>query len=81
MVVLWPSFIQLTAGAIEGAATQNGQLVVVGYGGMILRSQIVPVTTPIYIYNYLQTDGYNIFSVSGQVDEQFTLDSSTNLVN
>jgi hypothetical protein len=79
--VNWTNIGAITAEALEGAATQNGQLVVVGYGGIILRSQIVPVTTPIYIYNYACAGGYNVFSVYGQVDEQFTLDSSTNLVN
>ena len=79
--VNWTNIGTITAEALEGAATQNGQLITVGYGGIILRSQIVPVTTPIDIYSYTQMDGYNVFSVAGVVDEQFTLDSSTNLFN
>jgi hypothetical protein len=77
----WVSVGTITTESLDGAATQNGQLVVVGYGGMILRSQIVPVTTPVNFIEYSQSAGYNLFSVAGTVDQQFTLDSSTNLVN
>jgi hypothetical protein len=56
-------------------------LVVVGFEGSILRSQIIPATTPVNFISYAQSGGYNLFSVSGVVDQQFTLDSSTNLVN
>jgi len=75
----WSSAGTITAKSLEGVASQNGQLVAVGFEGTILRSQIEPVTSPIYIYNYQLVDKYNIFSVAGTVDEMFTLDSSTNL--
>lgn len=77
----WTNIGTITAKSLFGTATQNGQLVVVGFEGTILRSQIVPVTTPVNFTEYEQSDGYNIFSVAGTVDQQFTLDSSTNLVN
>jgi len=79
--VNWTSIGTITTESLDGVAMQNGQLIVVGYGGMILRSQIVPVTTPIIFTEYEQSSGYNIYSVAGVVDQQFTLDSSTNLVN
>ena len=77
----WSPIGTITSKSLEGAATQNGQLVVVGFEGSILRSQVVPVTTPVNFISFLQSAGYNIFSVDGTVDQQFTLDSSTNLVN
>jgi len=77
----WTNIGTITAKSLDGVATQNGQLVVVGFEGTILRSQIVPVTTPVNFTEYQQSDGYDIFSVAGTVDQQFTLDSSTNLVN
>ena len=77
----WTNIGTITAKSLFGTATQNGQLVVVGFEGTILRSQIVPVTTPVNFTEYEQSDGYNTFSVAGTVDQQFTLDSSTNLVN
>jgi len=77
----WTSIGTITTKSLEGAAAQNGQLVVVGYGGAILRSQLVPATSPVSFSQYSQSGGYNIFSVQGIVDQQFTLDSSTNLAN
>jgi len=79
--VTWTNIGTITAKSLESAATQNGQLVVVGFEGSILRSQVVPVTTPVNFTAYAQSSGYNIYSVAGTVDQQFTLDSSTNLVN
>jgi hypothetical protein len=78
--VNWTNIGTITTKSLEGAATQNGQLVVVGFEGAILRSQIVPVLTPVNFISYAQSDAYNLFSVAGVVDQQFTLDSSTNLV-
>jgi hypothetical protein len=77
----WTSIGTITTESLDGVATQNGQLIVVGYGGMILRSQIVPVTTPVMFTDYQQSSGYNIYTVVGTVDELFTFDSSTNLLN
>ncbi len=77
----WTNIGTITTKSLNGVATQNGQLVVVGFEGTILRSQILPVTTPVNFTEFAQSDGYNIFSVAGIVDQQFTLDSSTNLVN
>jgi len=37
--------------------------------------------TPVNFVDYSQVDGYNVFLVSGVLDQQFTLDSSTNFVN
>ena len=79
--VNWTIVGGITSKSLEGAATQNGQLVVVGFEGSILRSQVVPATTPVNFTEYAQSGGYNLFSVAGVVDQQFTLDSSTNLVN
>ncbi len=80
-LVNWTNIGTITTKSLEGAATQNGQLVMVGFEGSILRSQVVPVTTPVNFTEYSQAAGYNVFSVAGTVDQQFTVDSSTNLVN
>jgi hypothetical protein len=77
----WTNISTITTKSLYGAATQNGQLVVAGFEGAILRSQVIPVTSPVNFISYQQADGYNVFSVDGVVDQQFTLDSSTNLVN
>jgi hypothetical protein len=77
----WNRVVTITTKALESAATQNGQLVVAGFEGSILRSQVLPVTTPVNFTGYSQASGYNVYSVQGVVDQQFTLDSSTNLFN
>ena len=77
----WTNIGTVTTKSLEGAATQNGQLVVVGFQGSILRSQVFPILTPVNFISFGQTAGYNVFSVAGVVGQQFTLDSSTNLVN
>jgi hypothetical protein len=77
--VNWSKAGTITSKALESAATQDGQLVVVGFEGSILRSQIIP--EPVNFLQYAQAGGYNLFSVTGPVEQQFTLDSSTNLVN
>jgi hypothetical protein len=79
--VNWTNFPIITTSSLYGAATQNGQLVVVGFEGSILRSQIVPDTNPISMVDFSQSSGQNFFLVSGVVDQQFTLDSSANLLN
>jgi hypothetical protein len=77
----WTNLGTITLQSLYGAATQNGQLVVVGLQGSILRSQVIPDLSPIQFISYAQSDGDNVFSVAGDPDQQFTLDSSTNLVN
>jgi hypothetical protein len=79
--VNWTNIGTITTKSLEGAAMQNGQLVVVGFEGTILRSQIIPATTPVNFISFAQSGGYNLFSISGVVDQQFALDSSTNLLN
>lgn len=80
-LVAWTNVPIITTSSLYGAATQNGQLVVVGFEGSILRSQIVPDLNPVSVVDYSQSGGDNFFLVSGDVDQQFTLDSSTNLLN
>jgi hypothetical protein len=77
----WTNIGAITTKTLESAATQNGQLVVVGFEGSILRSQVVPVLTPVNFVSFGQSDGYNVFSVAGVVDQQFTLDSTTNFMD
>ena len=76
----WAKVPTITALSLYGAATQNGQLAVVGLDGAILRSQVIPLTNAINIVAYSQADGDNVFLLSGIVDQECTLDSTTNLL-
>ncbi len=85
----WSAAPLIAGSSLFGAATMNGQLIVAGLNGVILRSQIIPFTTPVNFLAYSQADGNDLFLVSGTtntsgvlaMDQEFTLDSSTNLVN
>lgn len=75
----WARVATITALSLYGAATQNGQLIVVGLNGTILRSPIIPSTNAITFLAYSQVDNENVFLLSGGLDEECTLDTSTNL--
>jgi hypothetical protein len=85
----WSPVPIITGNSLLGTASKDGQLIVAGVDGAILRSQIVPFTTPVSFLDFSQADGQNLFLVSGTtnsqgvpaIDQEFTLDSSTNLVN
>ena len=85
-LVNWAAPGTLTRKGLYGVAADSKQLVVVGVEGAILRSQIVPETTPVSFlgYSLVPTNGhssaYNIFLFGGVTDQRFTLDRATNLV-
>lgn len=79
--VNWTNIGTITGLSLYGAATENGQLLTVGLSGSILRSQVLPDLNPLNIINYTQASGLNVFTVAGDPDQRFTLDSSTNFVN
>ena len=56
-------------------------LVLVGFEGVILRSQITPVTSPVILVKYPTNATQNVFLFAGEPDQRFTLDRSTNLIN
>jgi hypothetical protein len=78
-LVTWTNVPTITPLSLYGAATQNGQLIVVGLEATILRSQIIPLTNAVNFIAYAQADGENVFLLSGLLDQECTLDSTTNL--
>jgi hypothetical protein len=78
----WTNVPIITGKSLYGVATQGGQLVVGGIEGVILQSQIVPALTPVSFLDVGRTPNTVAFLVTNAfVDQQFTLDFSTNLVN
>jgi hypothetical protein len=69
----------ITKQSLYGLSIYNGQFVTVGSEGVAIRSQLIPATTPVAINAFYRTSGDNIFLFSGQPDQQFFLNSSTNL--
>jgi hypothetical protein len=76
----------ITKKALYAAATDSHQLVVVGVEGLIIRSQVIPLDSPVSFLGYSRfaTNGsslaYNVFLFGGVADQRFTLDRRTNLV-
>jgi hypothetical protein len=77
----WFSFPAASKKSLYGLAIHEGQLVTVGSEGMILRSQLLPDPTPISIAGYSLSAGMHLFLFTGGIDQQFTLQSSVDLVN
>jgi len=91
-LVNWTSLPVPTIKSLYGAATQEGQLVLTGIEGIVLRNQIVPRTTPVNFlaYDYsvatrspgttnAVTSAYELFLFGGQPDQFFQFQSLTDL--
>jgi len=76
----WTPVDTITTKALYGAAGLNGQLIVVGRFGTILRKQVIPSVSPVSLLRFSQDSGYNVFLFGGKVGQQFTLDSSSDLL-
>ena len=72
----WFSFGTLTRKSLYGMAIYGGQLVTAGSEGAILRSQLVPDSTPIQVASFSRASGMNVFLFTGATDQQFRLQSS-----
>ena len=78
-----------TIKSLFSTATQNGQLVVAGVEGVILRNQVVPHLSPVSILDYhfsavvnsnsTTASVYELFLFGGLPDQFFEFQSSTNL--
>jgi hypothetical protein len=77
----WTSFPTITYEDLFGLAHNSGQLVAVGAEGIIIRSLIFPPATPVAISSYSRASGDDLFLFTGAPDQQFYLDSTTNLVD
>jgi hypothetical protein len=83
-LITWTSRGTITEKSIYTAETNpNGQLIVAGIEGIILRSQIVPRSDPIFVqYTYGKSSANvttNRFLFSGLPDQRFTLERSRDL--
>jgi hypothetical protein len=78
--VNWMSIGTISEKSLYGAAQDNaGQLITVGIEGVILRSQVIPQTTPVTFLDFPRNATQNRFVFSGQPGQRFTLDRSTDL--
>jgi hypothetical protein len=75
----------ITDKSLFGLATNNGQLLAVGLEGAVLRSQVVPHTTPVNIHRYTHTvsngEVNDAFLFVGQPDQTFTLEKALDLTS
>jgi hypothetical protein len=90
-LVNWASLPSPTIKSLYSAATMGGKLVALGIEGVILRNQVVPVTTPVNFLGYdlsfattmanqtAYTNVYELFLLGGEPDQVFQFESSTDL--
>ena len=91
-LVNWASLSVPSIKSLYGATTYDGQLVLTGIEGIILRNQIVPRTAPVdflaYDYSVATNSpgtinaivsAYELFLFGGQPDQFFDFQSCTNL--
>ena len=69
----------ITRKALYGTASYNGQLIIAGVEGSIVRARVTPQLNPVEFLEYSRNAGENFFLVAGKPDQQFTLDSLTNI--
>ncbi|MBI4326598.1 MAG: hypothetical protein HY674_15235 [Chloroflexi bacterium] len=77
----WTNLGTISQKTLYGTAVHNGQLVAVGIEGIILRSQVAPISEPVKILGFSRESNQNLFLFSGQADQRFTLDRSTDLLS
>ena len=79
-----------TIKSLYAATTQNGQLMVAGIEGILLRNQIAPQLSPVNFLGYdirrvanidLTTSVYELFLLGGMPDQFFQFQSTTNLLS
>jgi hypothetical protein len=77
----WIEIGTITQKSLYAAAANDTQLVIAGIEGIILRTHVEPVTTPIQFLEYPKEPSAKLFLFSGEPDQQFRLDRSTNLID
>lgn len=80
-LVNWTSSILPTKKSLFGMASAGGQLVVAGVEGALLRMQLTPDTTPVQFVDYGKVLNQSLVLLSGNTDQKFALETSTNLVD
>jgi hypothetical protein len=75
----WTRLGTITPKSLFGAASLNGQLIVAGVEGVVLRAQVIPDLTPVKFLDFKQAGGYNVFMVGGKTGQRFTFDASPDL--
>ena len=77
----WQQTIPAFSSSIYALASINGQLVAAGSSGAILRAQVVPFSTPIQLIAWPHQSAEDLFVLGGQLDQQFQVIHSTNLID
>lgn len=72
--VTWSALEIPTGKSLYTAAAQEGQLVVAGVEGIVLRAQSGAWPQPVRFLNYPRNASENLFQLSGSQDQRFRLD-------
>lgn len=76
----WYNFGTITKKSLYGLTIHEGQLIAAGSEGVIVRSRLIPDPTPIRFASAARSSGMNVFLFTGAPDQQFRLQSSSDLV-
>ncbi len=77
----WSPSVVPSKKSFFGLAASGGQLVMGGVEGALLRMQLVPDTTPVKFAGYGKALDQSLVLLSGNTDQKFALETSTNLVD
>jgi hypothetical protein len=81
-LTLWTNIGTITEKSLYGVAHNGqGQLVVAGVEGAIIRSRIIPELSPVRFLDFSRSTNHNVFFAAGKPDQRFRLESSTSLTN
>jgi hypothetical protein len=73
----WNDAGVITEKSLFGLAHHDGQLITVGVEGAILRSLLEPSPEPVRFLDFSRDSDRNLFLISGQPDQRFTLDKAS----
>lgn len=77
--IVWTDRGTITGKSLFGAASHQRMLVIVGVEGVILRTQAVPLLTPVRFLQFPEKADDSVFLFSGEPGQRFTLDRSESL--
>lgn len=75
----WSVTSSITSKSLYSAVTDGQQLVMAGLEGVILRSQIVPLTTPVNFVSIENGANETLFLFEGVADQRFELEQNSRL--
>ena len=78
-LVTWTMTRSITSKSLYSAVTDGEQLIMAGLEGVIIRNQLVPISSPVNFVAMGETSAGRLFLFDGVVDQQFELEETPDL--